>query len=421
MQSAIEVRFENATLKTATDSKARRGPCMSRRTGQRGSVFQKGTSTWSQVVPAYGKFWIDTRDGRKRKTISLGVCHSRTVAKQKLREYIESTGINLAETFIAATSPALTFKKQAENYMDALAVRRRKPIKPATLSVWRSNLNNRILPTLGDMPLSEVGNAAMKQLVDKCTVAGLAPKTIVSYCALVKLVMASAVNAEGEQIYKRTWNHEFVGLPIVDSSKLKRPTLTADEVSTVISNANERYAVLFALLAGTGLRIGEALALKTTNFASDCRTVSVERSMWNGQEQDPKTPNAVRIIDIPESLASMLRRIVAGKAGYIFTSRSGRPLTQRMALTKLHELAGKVGLHCFRRFRASVLWKSRVPEELTKLWLGHADSSITDGYARQLREDVSFRQEWVEKCGLGFQLVHLGPPRATQLAAIGAA
>jgi integrase len=271
------------------------------------------------------------------------------------------------------------------------------------------------------MPLSEVGNAAMKQLVDKCTSAGLAPKTIVSYCALVKLVVASAVNAEGEQIYKRTWNHEFVGLPIVDNSKLKRPTLTADEVSTVISNANERYAVLFALLAGTGLRIGEALALKTTNFASDCRTISVERSMWNGQEQDPKTPSAVRVIDVPESLALMLRSLVAGKDGYIFTTRSGRPMTQRCVLGALHELAGKVGLYSFRRFRTSVLRKSRVPEELTKLWLGHADSSITDGYARQIREDVPFRKEWAEKCGLGFELVHVGPPQAVAMAGVVAA
>ena len=394
---------------------------MSRRTGQRGSVFQKGTSTWSQAVPAYGKFWIDTPEGRKRKTISLGVCRTRSVAKQKLREYIEASGTNSVETFIAATAPALTFRKQAEIYMDCLAKRRRKPIKPATLSVWGSNLNKWILPILGDMPLSEVGNAAMKQFVDKCTAAGLAPKTIVSYCAVVKLVVASAVNEEGEQIYKRTWNHEFIGLPIVDNNKLRRPTLTAEEVSNVISNAHVRYAVLFALLAGTGLRIGEALALKTTNIAADGRTISVERSMWNGLEQDPKTPNAVRIIDMPESLASMLREFVAGETGYLFTTRNGRPMTQRCVLSALHELAGKAGLHSFRRFRTSVLRKNRVPEDLTKLWLGHADSSITDGYARQLREDVSFRREWAEKCGLGFELVHLGPPRATQFAAAEAA
>jgi integrase len=393
---------------------------MSRRTGQRGSVFQKGTSTWSQVFPAYGKFWIDAPDGRKRKTVSLGVCHSRTVAKQKLREYIESTGINSAETLIAATSPALTFKKQAENYMDALAVRRRKPIKPATLSVWRSNLNNRILPILGDMPLSEVGNAAMKQLVDSCSADRLAPKSIVSYCALVKLIVASAINAEGEPLYNRKWNHEFIGLPLVDNNKLRRPTLTADEVEKVVSSASDRYSVLFALLAGTGLRIGEALALKTTNFASECRTISVERSMWGGKEQEPKTPNAVRIIDVSEPLAAMLREYVSGKKGYIFTTRSGRPMTQRFVLQALHQLAGKCGLHAFRRFRASVLRKSRVPEDLTKLWLGHADSSVTDGYARQIREDVSFRTEWSERVGLGFELpeaVHVGPPIATEMAA----
>jgi integrase len=397
---------------------------MSRRIGQRGSVFQKGTSTWSQSVPAYGKFWIDTPEGRKRKTIALGVCRSKSVARQKLREFIEESGVNRVEKFHVGTAPALTFKQQSEIYMDSLSKRRRKPIKPATLSVWQSNLNNRILPTIGDMPLSDVGNSAMKQIVDKCSADGLAPKSIVSYCALVKLVVASAINAEGEPLYPRKWNHEFIGLPLVDNNKLHRPTLTADEVANVVSSASERYTVLFALLAGTGLRIGEALALKTTNFASGCRTISVERSMWGGKEQEPKTPNAIRVIDVPAPLAAMLREYVSSKEGYIFTTRSGRPMTQRFVLEALHQLAGKCGLHAFRRFRASVLRKSRVPEDLTKLWLGHADSSVTDGYARQIREDVSFRSEWSERVGLGFELpevVHVGPPMATEMAAENAA
>jgi hypothetical protein len=64
----------------------------------------------------------------------------------------------------------------------------------------------------------------MRELLGKMTAAGLSPKTIVNHAQVVKLVVASAVNDEGEQIYPRTWNHDFIGLPIVDKAKQRRPT-----------------------------------------------------------------------------------------------------------------------------------------------------------------------------------------------------
>ena len=67
-----------------------------------------------------------------------------------------------------------------------------------------------------------------------------------------------------------------------------------------------------------------------------------------------------------------------------------------------------VGLHAFRRFRTSILRKASAPEDLIGLWLRHAELSVTDLNARQLREDVAFRQEWAERCGLGFELGYLG-------------
>ena len=63
--------------------------------------------------------------------------------------------------------------------------------------------------------LADVSNAAMRQLVEKMSNAGLSPKTIVNYVQVVKLVLASAVDEEGEQIYPRKWNHDFIQLPII--------------------------------------------------------------------------------------------------------------------------------------------------------------------------------------------------------------
>ena len=77
-------------------------------------------------------------------------------------------------------------------------------------------------------------------------------------------------------------------------------------------------------------------------------------------------------------------------------------MSQRNTLRILHNRK-KVGFHAFRRFRTSILRKARVPGDLEKLWLGHASKSVTDDYARQLREDLPFRQEWAERAGLGYR------------------
>lgn len=265
-----------------------------------------------------------------------------------------------------------------------------------------------ILPTIGDTPLAEVSNAVLKLAIETMAAGGLAAKTIVSYSLVVKMVVASAVDSEGEQIHPRKWNHDFVGMPIVQKEKQPRPTVTEAEVGTILSNALPRYAPLFALLAGTGLRIGEALGLKRTDLSPDCRLLYVRRSIWHGQEQEPKTPAAIRMIDIPETLAAMLRDYVADKSGYLFATRKGnRPLAQRNVLRALHDAGVRVGFHAFRRFRTQTLRRARVPEDLIAFWLGHARHTVTDLYAAGLQHDHEWRREWCEKTGLGFSLVGL--------------
>jgi integrase len=268
-------------------------------------------------------------------------------------------------------------------------------------------LDKWLLPNLGDMLLVDVGNAALKGLIEKMASAGLSARSIVNYTKVVKMVVASAVNDEGEEIYLRKWNHNFIGMPIVKREEQHRPTVTEAELAEILTRTSKRWAVLFALLAGTGLRIGEALALKPTDLSPDYRVLHVRRSIWHGQEQAPKTPNAVRVVDIAEPLAQCLSEHVAGKSEYLFAAKSGQPLQQRNVLRALHATGKKVGLHAFRRFRTETLRRVRVPEDLTKLWLGHSKQTVTDFYASGLQKDEAWRREWCERAGLGFSLVGL--------------
>jgi len=189
--------------------------------------------------------------------------------------------------------------------------------------------------------------------------------------------------------------------------------LTTSEVEQIVARAKGRYKVLFTLLAGTGLRIGEALGLKLgEHLSDDFSTIRVRQSVWRGSVQTPKTDNAIREIDLPTSLRAFLKAYIADRtSGFLFQSESGRPLTSRNVL---RDGLGKIGrdlkfergkgFHAFRRFRTAHLRKNRVPWDLQKLWLGHANRDVTDRYAEQLKEDVEWRKEVAENAGLGFQL-----------------
>lgn len=372
-------------------------------------MFQH-SKTWDPAAPCYGKFWADVPGSseRKRCTVALGVCRTKSMARQRLREHLERECINSKESFRQNTAPATTFRQQAQWWIASLPGRRRRPVKPATVSGWRDALNAWLLLHLGDKLLADVSNKAVRELVEKMSAAGLSAKTIVNYVQVVKLVVASSVDEEGEQIHPRNWNHDFIQLPVVRKDKQHRPTVTEADLREILSNVKKRkYAVLFAILAGTGLRIGEALALRSTDLGPGCRLLHVRRSLWRGQEQEPKTSNAVRVVDIPEGLAGYLRDYVSGLSGYLFAAAQGQPLQQRNVLRVLHRVK-RVGFHAFRRFRLTWLRKNAVPKDLERFWMGHAAEEVGDLYSK-LKEDVAFRQEWAERIGLGFQLVHIGP------------
>ena len=45
--------------------------------------------------------------------------------------------------------------------------------------------------------------------------------------------------------------------------------------------------------------------------------------------------------------------------------------------------------------------------------MGYAKEEVGDLYSK-LKDDVAFQQEWAERIGLGFELVHNGPQMSLQ-------
>jgi integrase len=281
-------------------------------------------------------------------------------------------------------------------------------VKPATAKSWDNCIKKWLNPHLGQMPLSAVNNSVLRELVAVMVDAKLSAKSIHNYIQLVKMVVASAVDEQGEELYPREWNHEFMDLPEVRNQR--RPTFTSDVVTSLVANTEGQHHVLFALLAGTGLRIGEAAGLEVADISSDGLTLTIRQSVWNGQVQMPKTANAFRQVDLHPSLAALVTAHVGQRtSGLLFSTPTGKPITQTNILKRnLHpilEALGreKAGFHAFRRFRVTHLRKNRVPEDLLRFWIGHADRSVTDGYSK-VKEDIAFRQSCAANVGLGFEL-----------------
>jgi integrase/recombinase XerD len=228
------------------------------------------------------------------------------------------------------------------------------------------------------------------------------------------MVVASAINEEGEELYPRKWNHSFIDLPQV--SNPKQPSFTAGVVTRIVASARkEKYQLLFALCAGTGLRFGEALGIKVQDVSSDCSTIKIVQKAWRSQIHNfLKTDSGSREIDLCPTLASVLKEYLDGgrqtpKSNLLFQSKAGKPLHQSNVLRRtLHPILEnlnepKCGCHAFRRFRVTHLRKNGVPDDLIHFWLGHAGKSVTDHYSK-LKDDVDFRKEVAGRVGLGFEL-----------------
>ena len=306
---------------------------MSRRSGQSGYIEQKGNAY-------YVRFWIDVPGQEKRAHKSVRICPAsgpgrltKPERERKGRGIIAASGADTEEHFNRAQAATLgsTFRQQAEWWLNHVQARKRRPVKPRTVASWQAALDKWLNPNLGDLPLASVNNLPVRGLVEKMAAASLAPKSIQNYVQVIKMVVGSAVNEDGEETYPRKWNHEFLNLPVVKDQRT--PSFTSQEVTAIVAASEGRYRALFALLAGTGLRIAEALALEVGKHLEG-DTVRVKQNVWKGRvSPSTKTDSGIRDIDLDPNLAAMLRSFVGNRTeGFLFPSRSGRNIDASEAL-----------------------------------------------------------------------------------------
>jgi integrase len=387
---------------------------MSRRSGQDSSPYKAGK--WWRVRARF-----DVPGQQKRLQRSLRVClvserHPVPVIKRMAKDVIAASGANSEERFNRVVlGEGITFRQQANVYLEEATTRNREPIQdPTTI---KGALRKWILPEIGDMTLSQVDNVTVKPLVTKMVREKLSPETIRKYMQFVQQVVASKRFPNGEEMYPRKWKPEVMDLPVIVSSEQRRPAQKADGVNALVGAATsdeEKY--LYVLLAATGMRISEALALEAKHFINGGRTIKIEQQVMKDCpkiKKKLKTDASKREVDLHPDVAAYLGKFVAGKSGLLLHTSEGTPylygnladdwLDPRLAKLGLYE-AG-MGWHSFKRFRNSWL---RAPaqhcqEDLRKFWLAHKPKEMGELYSA-LKEDLLTRLAEAERVGYGFTL-----------------
>jgi integrase len=412
---------------------------MSRRTGQSGYIESSGK--WWVV-----RWWMDVAGQDKRVHAREKICPiaglgtlSKSERVRRVREIIAASGSDTIEYFnkVVRQQTARTFQQQAECWLEIMRTRKRKPVAQTTIDDWEGVLRNWLNPQIGDLPLSDINNGVLKQVVERMSNGGLSPKTIENYAGVVKMVVASAVNKDGEEIYPRRWNHEFIDMPVVAESKQNTPCFSAEVMTELAKYEEPRERVLFTLCGASGTRIGEALGIEIDKHISgDFLTVRVRQQARQCKvTKRLKTDSALRDIDVHPAIANLLKEYVGDRTeGFLFCTRNGKPLSlsnvlcrhlhpalEQLGYLNPHTGTYKAGSHAFRRFRNTYLRnKTQRPDGLRNYWMGHAGDSMDDLYDK-IKEDVQFRKTWAEKCGFGFELPSVVPnvpktsaaPRAT--------
>lgn len=178
--------------------------------------------------------------------------------------------------------------------------------------------------------------------------------------------------------------------------------LTREQLADFLLVVDVRWRVFFELLAATGLRVSEAIALRWRDLALDGErpVVRVRRAYVRGTFGPPKSRHGRRDVPLSFELVRALRERRQAAEWHqdddlVFPSLAGTPMhpenLRRRVLEPATQEAGVAwaGFHAFRHLCASLLIDQGRSIVQVSRWLGHHSPSFTLAvYAHLMDEGV---------------------------------
>jgi integrase len=287
-------------------------------------------------------------------------------------------------------------------------------LRPGTVASYRRNLRVHVTPAIGAVPLASLTTARINALYRELERSGradvkqgergLSPRTV-RYChTILSAALAAAVRD------RRLARNPAADAKPPTAREAKAPEMscwTAGQLAAFLrwSAQHSEHHTLWAVLSATGMRRGEALALRWRDFGLDAGTVSIRRSAGvvrdRGEapvivEGDPKSGKP-RVVDLDAATVALLRAYrrergamalqLARDYALVFGDHEGRPrypesVSRRfgMDLARCRKAGADlpvIRLHDLRHTHATILLSAREPVHVVSRRLGHASPVVT--------------------------------------------
>lgn len=248
-------------------------------------------------------------------------------------------------------------------------------ISAATLTSYTGHVRMHIGPLVGGIPVDDLRPVDVDRLVLDRKKAGLSPATIVRILTTLSMALEQGVR---EGVLSRNVA-KLVRRPRVDRSSHVQAMAPAEAGRILEHIAGDVHEALYVLLLGSGLRVGEAVAL-------DWRDVDLERGVVT--VRSGKTARARRVAKlVPWAVRALrehrARSPIVGAGEPVFRGvRKGERLRTDVAYAHWRQLLGDVGLppmrqHDLRHGHVSLLLYVGADMRLIADQVGHADPSLT--------------------------------------------
>lgn len=194
-----------------------------------------------------------------------------------------------------------------------------------TVAQRQSHASNWVMPKWGSWAIGDVNKQAVEQWLEEMSKAGAGTETIRKCYQLLVSIMERAVD---ENLISRN-PVKKVRLP--RTTRRKHPYLTYDQVAELAEAIDQRYRLFVVFLGLTGLRFGEAAALRISSLDLPTRLINVEESVTEVRgviEFGPTKSHERRTVAFPSILDSELKAAAEGRDddALLFTSPDGYPL-----------------------------------------------------------------------------------------------
>jgi len=168
-----------------------------------------------------------------------------------------------------------------------------------------------------------------------------------NYIQVPKMVVASVVDGDGNQVYPRKWNHEFIDMPVVELPEQNRPSFSSEIMTGLARYPRLGEQMLFAVAGAGGLR-GEALGIEIDKrLSADCLTITIMQKARHGRvENRVKTRSARRQVDLYPDVAKLLKGFIGTRTSeFLFQTANGTPLSLTNVLRHhLHPALQNLGM-----------------------------------------------------------------------------